>query len=170
MDGSYVKVDGRPALRFERRLAHPVDAVWRAITLPGELAKWFPSSVEGDLQVGGELSFTFPMDGVPPMAGEVLELDAPRRLAFTWGEDELRFELEPIDDGSGTLLRFIDVLGDEGKAARDGAGWHVCLDTLEKQLAGVTTDMPGSRPSDEWREHYERYVAAGLPATAELPG
>jgi uncharacterized protein YndB with AHSA1/START domain len=169
MDGSYMKVDGRPAVRFERRLSHPQDAVWRAITVPGELAKWFPSAVEVDLRVGGQMAFTFPMEGVEPMDGEVLALDPPRRFWFMWGEDELRFDLEPIDGGDGTLLRFTDVLGDEGKAARDGAGWHVCLDTLDKHLAGIPTEMPGSRPSSEWRGHYERYVADGFPATAEVP-
>lgn len=33
--------DGRPVLRFTRRLDHPVDRVWRAVTTPDELAAWF---------------------------------------------------------------------------------------------------------------------------------
>ena len=38
-------VDGRPALRFERRLNHSVERVWRAVTDPAELARWFVSEV-----------------------------------------------------------------------------------------------------------------------------
>ena len=63
MHGTLETIDDRPALRFERRLAHPVDAVWRAVTEPAELAHWFPSSVSGDVRVGGRLSFTFETDG-----------------------------------------------------------------------------------------------------------
>src|SRR2546427_343533 len=105
MHGTLETIDGRPALRFERRLAHPVDAVWRAVTEPSELTHWFPSSVSGDLRAGGRLSFAFETDGVPPMEGEVLELEPPRRFAFLWGEDELRFELEPAEGGVATRPR-----------------------------------------------------------------
>ena len=34
-------VDGRPALRVERRYRHSVERVWRAVTEPAELARWF---------------------------------------------------------------------------------------------------------------------------------
>jgi uncharacterized protein YndB with AHSA1/START domain len=33
-------VDGRPALRLERRLDHSVERVWRAVTAPAELARY----------------------------------------------------------------------------------------------------------------------------------
>jgi uncharacterized protein YndB with AHSA1/START domain len=170
MHGTYQPVDGRPALHFERRLAHPVERVWRAVTEPEELGHWFPNNVEVDLRVGGRMRFVFP-EGTdyPPMDGEVLELDPPRRFAFTWGEDELRIELEPIDDGQGCLLRFTDVFVQEDKAARDAAGWHVCLDTLEKFMAGEDHEQPGDRPSDEWQAHYDEYQRRGVPSGAEIP-
>src|SRR5215212_2475411 len=50
--GTYTTDDGRPAVRFERRLAHPVEHVWRRLTEPEELRHWFPSSVEFELRVG----------------------------------------------------------------------------------------------------------------------
>ncbi|HEY3186917.1 MAG TPA: SRPBCC family protein [Solirubrobacteraceae bacterium] len=163
MHGTFETIDDRPTLRFERRLAHPVDAVWRAVTEPAELAEWFPSTVEGDLRVGGKLSFTFTTDGVPPMEGEVLELEAPRRLVFLWGEDELRFDLEPA--GDGCVLRFTCVLGQRDKAARDAAGWHACLDRLEQRLDGAPA--PEGEP---WREHYEEYARRGFTTGAAIPG
>lgn len=38
MNGRQHTIDGRPALVFERYLAHPVERVWRAVTEPRELA------------------------------------------------------------------------------------------------------------------------------------
>ena len=40
----------------------------------------------------------------------------------------LRFELEP--DGSGSVLTLTVTFPEYGKAARDAAGWHVCLEQL----------------------------------------
>jgi hypothetical protein len=103
------------------------------------------------------------------MEGEVLALDPPRRFHFTWGPDELRFDLEPLDDGSGCLLRLTDVLSESEKAARDAAGWSVCLDTLDDHLAGVPTEAPGTRPSSAWQKYYDQYREQGMPAGAEIP-
>src|SRR5690606_22633353 len=66
---------GRWAVRLERHLAHPVDAVWRAVTEPAQLAQWFPTTVELDLVVGGAVRFGLPADGP---GGRVLELGPPR--------------------------------------------------------------------------------------------
>jgi uncharacterized protein YndB with AHSA1/START domain len=163
MEGTYEKIDGRPALRFERRLAHPVAKVWRAVTEPDELAAWFPQKVEVDLRPGGAMHFRFDENDFPDMSGEVLELDPPRRFAFTWGDDEeVRIELEPLDGGSATLLRFVQLLGAEDTAARNAAGWEVCLHRLETSLDGDAEGL-------DWEAIYEEYVAAGVPSGAEVP-
>ena len=69
-------------------------------------------------------------------------------LEYRWGDDTLRFELQP--DGDGTVLTFTDTFDEYGKAARDGAGWHACLDMLGFALDGtkpepVTTARTGAR-------------------------
>ena len=161
--GTYETVDSRPALRFERHLRHPVDAVWRAVTEPAQLKEWFPTEVEVDLRPGGAMTFTFTEHDLPPMEGEVTALDPPKSFAFSWGGDHLRFELEPADGGAATLLRFTAVLEEKEKSARDAAGWHVCLARLEHLLDGT-----GETP--DWRELYERYEADGLPTGAPIPG
>src|SRR3546814_8444458 len=56
-DGELMDIDGRPALRFERTYAHPMERVWRAVTSPEEMAAWFPSSVQGERAVGAALVF-----------------------------------------------------------------------------------------------------------------
>ena len=167
MHGTYEIVDDRSALTFERRLAHPIERVWRAVTEPGELARWFPSAVRGVMTPGASLTFEFPGGEAPTMEGEVIEADPPRSLAFTWGDDMLRIELEPTD--GGCVLRFVVLFDDAERASRDAAGWHVCLDRLEQHLGGDETRAPTSDPTSEWREHYEEYQRRGLPAGAPLP-
>lgn len=167
METNYESIDGRPALKLERRLAHPIAAVWTAITDNRELARWFPSTVDGELRPGQRLSFTFPEHEVPPMEGRVTEFDPPRVLGFYWGEDHLTFELEPADGGD-TDLRLTVLLDSEQKAARDGAGWTVCLARLEAVLGGAGKETL-EQISGGWREHYDEYSRRGFPATAPIP-
>ena len=51
-DGTLVTIDGRPALRFERRFRQPAERLWRAVSSPEEMGAWFPSEVIGDRVVG----------------------------------------------------------------------------------------------------------------------
>jgi uncharacterized protein YndB with AHSA1/START domain len=168
MHGTYEIVDDRSALSFERRLAHSIERVWRAVSEPAELAHWFPSAVSGDLTPGATLSFAFPDDELPTMQGEVIAVDPPRSFAFTWGDDVLRIELAGDDDGC--VLRFTVLFDDAERAARDAAGWHVCLDRLEQRLGGAPTQAPTSEATADWRAHYEEYQRRGLPAGAPVPG
>jgi uncharacterized protein YndB with AHSA1/START domain len=166
--GTYATIDGTPAVRFERRLDHPIDAVWHAITDPEELAHWFPSGVAAELRVGGAMRFTFSPE--LELDGEVLALEPPHRFAFRWGTDVLRFEL--AEAAGGTRLVLEHLLYDEGgpAAARSAAGWHLCLDALARRLAG---DQPGPAPagmSEDWRARYDEYLAAGVPGGAAIPG
>jgi uncharacterized protein YndB with AHSA1/START domain len=169
--GTYETVENRPMVRFERTFPHPVDAVWEAVTDPSQLAQWFPSTMEfQSLEPGATIRFEFPdHDDIPVMTGEVLTVEPPSKLAFTWGDDELTFELEPQDGGAACRLRFTVLLDGAEKAARDAAGWEVCLDELERVAAGGAGKQPDTSPSGEWREYYEEYQRRGLPATAPLP-
>jgi uncharacterized protein YndB with AHSA1/START domain len=167
--GRYEQVDGLPVLRFERTFPHPVSVVWEAVTDPAHLEQWFPTTVEfSELRAGAPIGFRFAQDAYPPMTGEVREVNAPRRLVFTWGDDELTFELSEHDDGAACRLAFSVVLDSADKAARDGAGWDDCLDNLEVVVAGGHPERPSS--DERWREYYEAYKRRGLPATAEIPG
>ena len=172
--GTYERIEGRTALRFTRRLRHPAEHVWAAVTQPEGLARWFPCRVEGDLRVGGRLRFVFAEDN-PEVSevseGEVLVFDPPRSFWFTWDAEELRIDLEPTSDG-GCVLTFSDLMPDdfESGAARNAAGWHVCLDTLEEHLEGEPVTAPTHEPTDRWRALYDEYVARGMPHGAPVPG
>ena len=137
--------DGRPTLRFERRLPHSPERVWKAITDPEELSHWFPARMETDLEVGAPITFIFEEDvGADPGEGEILEIDRPRLLVYTWRDDVLRWEIVP--DGEGCRLIFQHTLGDQGggklAAGRDAPGWDACFDALEARLAGRSVEHP----------------------------
>ncbi|HTN22955.1 MAG TPA: SRPBCC family protein [Solirubrobacteraceae bacterium] len=141
-----------PVLRFERRLPHPVARVWRAITDPEDLRNWFPGVPNFTLEAGA----AFVVEGDAGGSGRIVELDPPRLLAFSWGEDVLRFELTP--DGDGCLLTFTHAFGDLSRAAQTAAGWELCLDRLAAQVAG---EPIGERASlERWPQLHERYAEA----------
>jgi uncharacterized protein YndB with AHSA1/START domain len=165
--GTYVELHGRPAVRFVRVYEHPIDRVWSAVTDATELQHWFPSSVDIDLRAGGTVSFS----GDPNLessSGVVLACDPPRHLAFTWGEDELHFDLEPL--GGSCRFTLTNVLAEQDTAARNGSGWSVCLRELDAQMEGQPTGGPHSDSNKAlfW-PLYDAYVAAGVPSGAEIP-
>lgn len=169
LTGAYLTLDdGRPAVRFGRTYDHPVDHVWRYVADPAELALWFPSRAEMELRPGGAVRFTGDPN-TPESTGRVLAVDPPRHLSFAWGGDELHFDLEALDDGR-TRFTLTDVLGAADTAARNGAGWEVCLTALDAAAGGRAVDGPHTGASALWKEFYDGYVGAGVPSGAPVPG
>jgi uncharacterized protein YndB with AHSA1/START domain len=154
---------GQPRIRFERVLPHPPEKVWRAITQPEHLAQWFPTTIDGERVAGAHLRFQFPKGEAPPFDGEMLVFDPLRVMELRWGPDTLRLELHPVDEG--TLLILLDTFEELGKAARDGAGWHTCLDGLAALL-----DHKDHPPDamDRWCEVHPAYVAEFGPDAATI--
>lgn len=154
MNGTLHTIDGRSVLRFERRLAHPVEKVWRAVTDPAEMAHWFPAIVEMDLRQDGRIQFRYSADDAEPDVGTITELDPPRVFAFTWNGDPLRMELTP--DGTGTRLVFTHTFTDRPMAGSFATGWETCLGALDKTLAGP---VEGSLIKPErYAERHDAYV------------
>jgi uncharacterized protein YndB with AHSA1/START domain/mannose-6-phosphate isomerase-like protein (cupin superfamily) len=132
--GTLHKRGDRHMLAFERRLAHKPEKVWRALTESKELTAWFPADMRGERKVGAALQFVFAGDDSTPTTGKVTAFEPPSLFEYTWEDELLRWELRP--DGDGCLLVFTATFDDRAKAARDGTGWHMCLDNLEEALAG----------------------------------
>jgi uncharacterized protein YndB with AHSA1/START domain len=153
VQGTLQTIEGRAVLRFERRLAHPPEKVWRAVTEPAELAHWFPAAIEGDRKVGAKLRFIHPGGEGPTLEGEVTEFDPPRVFAYTWGESLLRLELRP--DGEGCILVFSQTFDERPSAASFAVGWESCLDALAKALDGTPV---GQLMPDRYAERHEAYV------------
>jgi uncharacterized protein YndB with AHSA1/START domain len=166
MLGELHDVHGRYQLRFRRTLRHPPEKVWRALTEPEHLRAWFPADIEGERAEGASLRFVFRNEEGDPGDGEVLVCDPPSVLELSWGDELLRFELEPGDGGTGTVLTFVNTFDELGKAARDAAGWHACLDTLGYELAG---EQPPWSPVERWEQVHAEYVE-GLGSEASTIG
>ena len=164
-DGQLEESGGRWQLRFARKLAHPQDKVWRALTEPQHRDAWFPQRIEadGDWVPGAHLEFVG--DAVPEASfdGELLVYDPPRTLEMRWGTDLLRFELAP--DGDGTVLTLVNILTDLGTAARTAAGWHTCLDILAYTLPGQAPPWTGEQ---RWRQVHPSYVSRFGPEAATI--
>ncbi|WP_345636693.1 SRPBCC family protein [Rugosimonospora acidiphila] len=150
-------------LRFARRLAHPPEKVWRALTEPEHLRAWFPTTIEGDRVSGATLRFAHPDDQGPAFTGRLITYRPPSLMELEWGGDTLRFELSP--DGDGTVLTLLDVFDEQGKAARDAAGWHVCLDLLGRHLDGAPA--PHDR-LDGWTRVNSEYIDRFGPPAATI--
>ncbi len=152
--------NGSWRLRFTRELAHPPERVWRALTEPEHQQVWFPDEVEGDWVLGGKLCFRFKTGD--SFDGEVLALDPPRLLEFSWGPDTIRIEV--AERPGGSTLTLLDTIREQGKAARDAAGWHECLDRLVADLDGRPVPPPG----EPWKRVHPGYVSAFGPAAATV--
>ena len=155
-DGTLETIDGRPALRFERTLGHSVERVWRAISDPAELERWFPAAADWT-PATGEIFEAY------GGSGEVTEVDAPHRLSWTFGGDGYSFELSA--EGDGCRLIFTHVFDDRSLAAQTAAGWETYLSRLEPHLAGGhLSEADAHQPWGELHERYaERFVVDPTP-------
>jgi uncharacterized protein YndB with AHSA1/START domain len=146
---------GAPVVRFCRNLPHPPEKVWRALSEDEHLAAWFPTTIEGDRRAGAPLEFNFRDGEGPSFSGEMVTFDPPSLMALRWGGDLVEFHLAP--DGAGTRLELRATMDELGKAARDGAGWHSCLDALALDAADTPDRDEIGR---QWEEHYAYYCDA----------
>ncbi len=151
----------RPAVRVVRQVEHPVDEVWAAITDEPRLREWFPGGAAIDPREGGEVRFG---EGG---TGRVLECDPPRRLAFTWADDRLSFELEP--DAGGALLTLTHDFDDRAGAASYATGWERCLGALVRALDGQPAPA-GDRGVARHEQLVERFGLARPVVTRDADG
>jgi uncharacterized protein YndB with AHSA1/START domain len=147
----------RPVLRFDRHLARPVDDVWHAVTDPEAMRSWFPTRIVMDeWRVGAELTHVFEGNEMDPLPGVVLEWEPKHRVAFTWGDDIITFELRA--DGDGTSFTLTEELG-ANHVARNAAGWEICLEKLE------LGDSEG-----DWKPRFDHYVTVFEPVLGPQEG
>lgn len=163
-NGVIHKRDDGYEIVFIRRLAKPIEKVWAALTVPERIADWFTEMrFVPELRLGARVEVHFPDDDPPYQMtkGEVVALEPPRLLAWTWPEEdhpnsEVRCELSP--DGDGCILRFSQSGMGQKWLTGTAAGWHVFLGGLEDATEGVRT--PGSIEREKaLRPGYEAQLA-----------
>jgi uncharacterized protein YndB with AHSA1/START domain len=133
--------------RVERLLPAQPEADYRAFTEPATMARWMSpfgrAEVEADVRVGGALRVAMIEGDVRiDHAGEFLELDPPRRLAFTWRSPYTRPEpsvvtVELAARGSGTLVVLTHKRLPGGVVGSHEGGWR----TMVERLAGLLADQ-----------------------------
>ncbi len=144
-------------LRVERTLPASPQRVWHALTDAAALAAWFwpqhfGTTARVDARPGGELRIAA-ANGLA-VSGRFREVEAPRRLVFTWrwdgdaalaGSDEdqaededdeetlVTIELSEADGGTALMLTHEGFATD---STRDDhhTGWSDCLDRLPAWL------------------------------------
>ena len=138
-------MSGPGFLEVERRLPAPIAEVFRWWTDPQLLARWMTpvgtASAEVDLRVGGALRIVMSGDDVVlEHTGTYLEVDRPRRLAFTWvspftGVEPslVTVDLEP-DGERATILRLRHSELPVTAAESHRGGWGAMLDRLAAGL------------------------------------
>ncbi|WP_163995885.1 SRPBCC family protein [Pyxidicoccus caerfyrddinensis] len=133
--GAEVRKEGEKwTLVLVRDLRHPPAKVWKALTEPEHLREWAPFDSDRNLGTVGTAKLS--TVGAPkPLVSEtrVKRADAPKVLEYSWGEQDIRWELEP--QGGGTRLTLWHNI-ERGFIAWGAAGWHICFDVLDRFLAG----------------------------------
>jgi len=135
-DRAWVKKDGENwTLVLVRELRHPPARVWEALTDPAHLSEWAPFDADRNLGAVGPVKLT--TVGAPkPLVSEtqVKRADAPRELEYSWGGNDIRWKLEPLEADGTRLTLWHNI--DRGFIAWGAAGWHMCFDVLDRSLAG----------------------------------
>jgi uncharacterized protein YndB with AHSA1/START domain len=151
--GTLWVTDAGTTIAFERRLAHPIDRVWAALTDPGERARWFgPTTI--DPREGGTVETI--AEGPPvsetmrTLTGRILVWDPPHVLEHEWqqttiGFSTVRYELRA--EGDDTILRLTHHLSSAGSASGYIPGEHAYLDRLQAHLEGA--------PLPDWTARYD---------------
>jgi len=133
--GAEVRKDGeRWTLVVVRDLRHSPAKVWQALTDPAQLREWAPFDADRSLGAVGSVKLT--TVGAPtPQVSEtrVTRAEAPRLLEYKWGDNDMRWQLEPL--GGGTRLTLWHNI-DRRYISMGAAGWHICIDVLDRLIAG----------------------------------
>ncbi|HEU0052090.1 MAG TPA: SRPBCC domain-containing protein, partial [Longimicrobium sp.] len=137
--------------RVTRRFSASAERVFDAWLDPSRLGKWLFATptgemvrVEVDARVGGRWVLTERRDGEDvEHTGEYLEIDRPRRLAFTlvvpkYSKDVDRVEVDivALDGGGCELTLTHEMAGRDDFAEGARQGWGMVLDGLAAVVDG----------------------------------
>ena len=159
-------------LKLERLLPGPIERVWNYLT-DSDLRRQWLASGGMELEAGAPFELTWHNDELtdPPgekpegfgsehsMESRIVEVDPPRKLAFSWGNSgDVSFELEP--QGDKVLLTLIHRrLPNREMLVKVAAGWHAHVGVMVAKIAGEAP-APFWESWLELREDYDRRLPA----------
>lgn len=164
-----------PVVELEIEIGAPPEVVFSFLTDPTRMVSWLGQAVELDPRPGGVLRID--VNGRDVVLGQVVEVDPPRYIAFTWGWDReetslpagssrVEISLQPRGEGTHLRLRHIQLPPDVRE--EHAAGWEHYLARLRVAAGGgdpgpdplATRDIvhgaPGSHPDDVLGERRAR--------------
>jgi uncharacterized protein YndB with AHSA1/START domain len=152
------KEAGGWTLILVRELRHPPALVWRALTDPAELSEWAPFDADRNLSAVGPVNLSTVSAPAPQVSeSTVKRAEAPTLLEYSWGGNELRWELEP--NGGGTRLTLWHNI-DRRFISWGAAGWHICFDVLDRFLANepIGRIVGGDAMKFDWQRLNTEYA------------
>lgn len=144
----------KPMIQRNLWLKAPPERVWRAITEPEQIQKWFSPTIPwavSKFEVGGLIYAV----GYESQAGTIDVIDPPREFTYHWDSlppeppyrSVMSYRLE--EENGGTRLRFSEsgfeaLPGDLGakRAKQNNAGWKMGLANLKAYLEGQPLPYP----------------------------
>jgi uncharacterized protein YndB with AHSA1/START domain len=133
----------------------PRDTVFNYFTDSERWARWWGQGSTIDARAGGAVHIVHP--GGVQVAGEILEIDPPSRLVFTYGyvsgtpmpagASVVTIQLE--EDRAGTRLNLLHVFPDENARNEMAQGWRFQL-SLFGNLVANDLHAGASRSVDGW--------------------
>lgn len=145
---------------MEDRLDTGIDDLWRALTDPGRLVRWF-GEIEGELSQGGEFRVRIALGG--PRTGRVEACDPPRRLLVTMRDPDPQpgqpaqtvIEAQLSAEGAHTRLVWEERGMPVDLLAAYGAGVQIHVEHLADYINGRELRSMEAR----WNELFPAYDA-----------
>jgi uncharacterized protein YndB with AHSA1/START domain len=133
----------------------PRDTVFTYFTDTTRWARWWGQGSTIDARVGGAVQIVHP--GGVQVAGEILEIEPPSRLVFTYGYvsgtpmpvGASVVTIQLVDDHQGTRLNLSHVFSDEGARNDMAQGWRFQL-SLFGNLVSNDLHAGASTTVDDW--------------------
>jgi len=167
---------GELVLELKCVLDAPRERIFRMLTDPAELAKWWgphgftTPETELDLSVGGGYRLAMqPPDGdLFHLSGEFLEIGPPRRLVYTF-----RWEEPDPDDRETLVMLSLRAVGDatevslsqgefatEARLALHRSGWREGFEKLRELIDSGAKQRQCMRGEDRWPHGRNRLSSA----------
>lgn len=168
----YGTVTAPATLTMERVLPGPIERIWSYLTESDLRRQWLASG-EMELKAGSSFSLTWRndeltdppgkrpdgMQGTHTMESQILAIDPPRSIAFTFGTaGEVYFTLE--EKGDEVLLTLVHKrVPSRTVLLSVSTGWHMHLDVLEARLRN-DTPTPFWDGYAQLKSEYDRRLSA----------
>ena len=168
----YGVVSEDATLTLERLLPGPIDRIWSYLVDSDLRRQWLAAGAM-EQRVGAPVDLVWRNDELtdPPgtrpdgmdeehrLTCEVLEIEAPQRLAISWGSTGgVTFTLQ--ERGADVLLTVTHRrVADPAALLNVSAGWHSHVDVLEAKLRGIAATP-----------HWDNFVRLRGDYTARLAG